>query len=205
MATMNESKIFMNDMFQQATESFGHATETFSKALGTGMKFQEETARFWSDTLGKNTAMFGNNAMFGQNEMFGKGSDFSKGMEQVQSQFEKMTKEVFPTTKKQLDTFQTMFDEQSKRGMEMMKGAFDACQNSTGSFVADANAFDHAMKMWRTSFDTMRSSVDTFAQANTEMFESFSSMAKNACCANTNGANTAAGTTATKGNSKSSK
>jgi signal transduction protein with GAF and PtsI domain len=160
MTTTMDNQVFVNDMFKQATENF-------NQAMNTGLKFQEESARFWGETFGKN-------------------------VDQFRSQIDKISNESFPTAKKQLDRFHTMFDEQSKKGVEMFKEAFDS-----GNKAMNGDAYNQAMKMWRTSFDAMRSSVDNIAQANAEMFESFSSMTKNACCA--------MDTPAAKGNGKTAK
>jgi hypothetical protein len=40
------------------------------------------------------------------------------------------------------------------------------------------------MKMWQTSFDTMRANVDAMAKANVEMFDGLCEVANKSCATN---------------------
>lgn len=142
MAT-TESTDFMARMFTQAAD-------TFNETMQTGLKFQEQAAKFWTGTLTKNA-------------------------DQVRTQFEKVSEEAIPTAKKNLEQFHQTFEDQAKKSMDVLRRTFD---NASG--WADNGLQEQTTNLWRTSFDSMRSSVDVVAKANAEMFESWSASSREA-------------------------
>lgn len=135
------------------TEVFGdmlkQANETFQQTMSTGVKFQEETTKFW------------NNA-------------FGQAFEGFQTQTGKFSEEVLPGFKKNVDEFHRMFEKQSQKSMDTLRQTFEQNQK-----VVNQDVFNQTLDMWRTSFDTMRSSVDKISQTNMNMFESWTGMVKN--------------------------
>ena len=143
MAT-TEGTDFMTQMFTQAAN-------TFNETMQTGLKFQEQSAKFWTGTLAKNA-------------------------DQVRTQFEKVADEAIPAAKKNLEQFHRMFENQAQKSLDVLRETFDGARG-----WADKGLQDQTMTLWRTSFDAMRSSVDVVAKANAEMFEKWSAFAGQAC------------------------
>ncbi len=135
-----ETKDFVTDMFNQATESF-------NRTMSTGLEFQQQAGKFWGDV-------------------------FEKSFDQVRTHTEKVSKDFVPGAKKNVEQFHKMFDGQAQKSLDMLRKTFESgeCCN-----VQDLS--DQTVKMWQTSFDTVRSQVDAMAKMNVEMFESFSDMA----------------------------
>lgn len=139
-----ETTQLMTTMFQQATENF-------NETMRAGLKYQEETARFWTEATGK-------------------------GLQQFQKQAEKVTDEIFPTANKNLKHFHQQFDAQAEKGLEMLQRTLES-----GEPRVARETIDQTMGMWRKSFDAMRSSVDMMSKANTDMFHNWSEMANKPC------------------------
>ena len=130
-------------------DTFRQATENFTKAVQTGIQLQQETAKFWTDML-------------------------TKQAETARSQFEKVSAEAVPAQKRAVETFQKMFDEQSRSAMELLRKSFEVGQARDGG-----QACDRLSTIWKDSFEAMRSSADTLTRAQHEMIESWASLAKN--------------------------
>ncbi len=134
------------------TEVFGgmlkQANETFQQSMSTGVKFQEETTKFW------------NNA-------------FGKAFDGFQSQAGKFSDEVVPGFQKNVDEFHRTFEKQTQESLDTLRRTFEQNQK-----VMNQDVFNQTFDLWRTSFDTMRTSVDRMTQANMNMFESWTGMVK---------------------------
>lgn len=135
---------YMNDMFKSLTENF---TDT----MKAGLKFHEETARFWFDLNSKN-------------------------FEQFRNRFEQITDEFVPFSKRNMDRFHTLFDEQAKKSLEQLK---QCCE--TGQTGNTNELYDRLFNLWKTSFETLRESVDNVAKANSDIFRNMTEVV------NTNG------------------
>lgn len=140
----SETTNFMTEMFTQAAE-------TFNETMQTGLKFQEQAAKFWTGT-------------------------FTKNADQFRTQFEKVADETIPAAKKNLEQFHRTFEDQAQKSMDVLRQTFDDARG-----WADKGLQDQTMKLWRTSFEAMRSSVDVVAKANAEMMEKWSAFAGQAC------------------------
>lgn len=134
------------------TEVFGDmlkkANETFQQTMNTSVKFQEESTQFWKNAFGQ-------------------------AFDGFQTQAGKFTDDVLPGFQKNIDEFHRMFEKQSQKGFETIRETFEQNQK----FV-NQDIFNQTLDMWRTSFDTMRSSVDKMTQANMSLFESWTGMVK---------------------------
>ena len=137
-----------------ATDMFKQASESFSRTMSTGVEFQQQAGKFWGDFFGK-------------------------GVDQFQTQMDKVSKDFAPGAKKNLDQFHKMFDEQSRKSMDLLRETFDSGESCNAQ-----DMFDETRKMWQTSFETLRSQVDTMAKTNVEMAERFCEMANRAVATN---------------------
>lgn len=132
------------------TEMFEHMTDTFAKTLKTGLKFQEESARFWTDMYDKNT-------------------------HQCQTHYDKMVDSTAPLYKKNLDGLMKMFDHQAGKSLELLK---ESCELSTAASPVQFG--ERMAQLWRHSFDAFRESADMMARTNQEVFENWTKMAREA-------------------------
>ncbi|MBW7906180.1 MAG: hypothetical protein LC135_16555 [Phycisphaerae bacterium] len=137
--TTTTPRDFMTDMFKQAADSF-------ARTMQAGVKFQEETAQFWTDLAGKN-------------------------LDELRSQWDKFSLDATPFTKKNLEQFHKLFEEQTTRTLDLLRKTFDL-----GGSQNTAEICDRMAAVWRDSLDTIRHSTDAMAKANTEVFENCSEM-----------------------------
>ncbi|MEE9294782.1 MAG: hypothetical protein V3W34_07460 [Phycisphaerae bacterium] len=136
------------------TDAFKQAAESFNQAMRTNIQFQEQAAKYWSDTAGKS-------------------------FEQFRDQADKISKETVPAAKKSLEQFHNTFDQQVKNCLDTLRETFEA-----GRDWDVQNVFDQTTKLWQNSFEAMRSNVDAMAQTNIEMFEKLCELSKKACSTN---------------------
>ncbi len=139
-----ESTNFMTDLFKQSSEMF-------NQSFCAGMKLQEDAARFWTNTLGKN-------------------------LEQVCNQTEKFSQESMPAAKKNLQNFRNLCDEQGQRGMDMFRKSFESAEATLND-----NVMDKTMDFWRTSFDAVRTGFDTMTKSNVQMMDRWADAAHKCC------------------------
>ncbi len=142
-----ETSEFVADVFKQATDNF-------KRTIDTGVEFQEQNAKFWSDAL-------------------------TRSVDQAITQAEKVSKDVIPSARKNLEQFHDAFDEQAEKSLDMLRKTVSAGQDQDIHGV-----FDQTMKMWQASFDAVRESVDTVVRTNVEVFENLCELSSKACATN---------------------
>lgn len=130
----------------RSADVFDQLNDSFTKTFETGLKFQEETARFW-------TRMF------------------EQSMEQGRDQYTRMMDAAAPFTRENTERFQRMFDEQAASSLKMLRNSFDINQT-----MKPGEAFDRLMQLWRSSFETFRESTESFAKLNSEMLQNWTRM-----------------------------
>lgn len=143
-----------------AAEMFEQVTDNFTRTVELGTKVQQQAAKFWSEMLERN-------------------------IDESRTRFEKISDETAPFNKSNFERFQRMFDQQAGKSMDMLRHAFE-----TGRVTNPAEFCQKMTEMWRSSFDTLRESAETFARTNNEMLESWSKLMKTMAGA-TNGSKTA--------------
>jgi len=136
---MTTSRDFMTDMFKQAADSF-------SRTMQAGVKFQEDSTRFWTDLANKN-------------------------LDEVRTQWEKLSLDATPFAKKNLDQFHKLFEEQTSKTLELLRKTCEA-----GSLQSPSEVYERLTLMWRDSLDSIRQTTDAFAKTNGELFENCSEM-----------------------------
>lgn len=125
------------------TDMFRHTTDMVNQAVAAGVKFQEETTRFWNDTYGRN-------------------------MDQFFDQMNKVGRGFGPTFRKNLQRYHRNIDEQADKGLDLVRQSFDSAEAAF-----DDGFMDKTMDMWRSSFDTMRSGFETMTKANAQIVENW--------------------------------
>ncbi len=142
-----QTKDFVSGVFKQAGECF-------NQTMRTGIEFQEEAAKFWSDAFGRN-------------------------FDQFRTQFDKVANDAVPAAKENLERFHDLFDGQAQESLDTLRKAFDVGQD-----FKVPNMVDQTADVWRKSFDVMRSNVDKLTKANVDMFESVCRTAEQCGAAN---------------------
>lgn len=148
--TTTTGRDFMTDMFKQATDSF-------SRTMQAGVKFQEDSARFWTDLTSKN-------------------------LDEMRNQWEKLSLDATPFAKKNLEQFHKLFEEQTSKTLDLLR---KTCE--VGGVQNPSDVYERLTLMWRDSLDTIRQTTDAFAKVNGELFENCSEMIRKASGAQANG------------------
>lgn len=130
------------------TEAFKQAVDSFTKTMEAGVKFQEDAARFWNDTVARN-------------------------MDDFRGQWEKLAAENAPFSKRNVERFRRFLDEQSARRLEVIRQTMDV-----GKAKDSRDAYDRLLELWKTSLDSLRKSTDVVAQANAELLESWAEIVR---------------------------
>lgn len=126
-----------------ATQTFTQWGEILNSAIETGLKFQEESSRFWTNL-------------------------YNQGAETVRGRWQRVADELMPLNNKNTDRFQKLFHEQADRGMNLLRQAFDVCKVRT-----PAEWTDRAGEFWRASFDTMKEATEAATQVGAEAWQSW--------------------------------
>ncbi|MCA9242662.1 MAG: hypothetical protein KDA32_01810 [Phycisphaerales bacterium] len=137
------------------TDQFKMMTDNYNQTFKAGLKFQQDAAKFWTDMA-------------------------RKSGDEMRANWERAADEFMPFGKQNYERFQNMFNEQADKSLEMFRSMGEMKDNAT--FADMANKVTDVM---RSSLETMRSSTEAVAKANTEMFNSFAEvMKKNGvkCC-----------------------
>ncbi len=129
-------------------DSFKVMADGFSKAVQNGTKVYEENARFWSDWT-------------------------SRSSESIKAQFDKLGQDLTPFSRTQVDRFSKLFDEQMKRGFNVMRETFEFRPNLT-----PAEATERFSAFWQTCFTSARETGEAVAKSSNELFQSWVEVAR---------------------------
>ncbi len=121
------------------TNAWKTAMESFQDTLKAGVKFHEETARFWTDNANRN-------------------------LETFQTKTQQFVNDTTPFGKKNVEQFNKTFEQNVQRTMDLYRDAW-----KQGMPANPAEMSEHMASMWKNTFETMRESVDALAKANTDM------------------------------------
>jgi hypothetical protein len=132
------------DTKEFVADSFKQAADAFAKSMHAGIRFQEDTAQFWTEIMGRTT-------------------------EELRVRWDKFSHDVAPFSRRAADRLNRLFDEQSHRGLELMRKSFDLWQARTAN-----EAYDKTMALWQASFNTMRDSSDALVRTNAELLDGWS-------------------------------
>jgi hypothetical protein len=133
----------MSDMFEQAME-------TCNNAFKTGVKMQEEVAKWWGDLLGETSPV----------------QDWQKRTQAIIT-------EAIPLAQRSAEEGMRVIDQNYRSNLDLLKKMFDAAQSDS---MADAR--DKVQGLWEASLNTLRTNAQTLVQANAKVMESWSEFAK---------------------------
>lgn len=123
------------------TDMFKAMSDSYAKSFNTGVKFFDETGRFWTETMNKNADDYRNRC-------------------------DKMIEDFSATGKKNMDRMVRFFEEQNTRTMGFVKHVTETQPATTPSEI-----FDRTSHVVKASLDTMRDSVDGLAKFTSETMQ----------------------------------
>jgi len=137
----------MNTTTTPSSDVFKHFSETFSKGMQASTKFYEDGMKFWNDAMTRTTDEFRNRV-------------------------EKMADEMTPVTKRSAERMQRLFDENTQRGMALVKNGME--MNPVAKPAATpAEFFDRSVNFSKNAFETMRESMDATFKTGAENMREF--------------------------------
>ena len=130
----------------QFNELLEDASSSFNEAVKSSMKMQEEVGKWWADALEK-TGPAGFVA------------------EEWQKKSKAVVTEAIPAAQKNAEAWLKVVDQNTKRGLGLLKKAFDAPP-------ADPAALrERTQDLWESSLELVRENTQAIAQANIKMLE----------------------------------
>lgn len=123
------------------TDMFKTMSDSYAKSFNMGVKFFDETGRFWTETMNKNA-------------------------EDYRNRCDKMFEDFAATGKKNMERMVRFFDEQNTRGMGFVKNMTEMQPATTPTEM-----FDRATNVVKTSFETMRDGFDGLAKFTNETMQ----------------------------------
>jgi hypothetical protein len=139
----------MSTTTERTNDVLGQTIENFENALKTGVKMQEDYARWFTETLGD----------------LGSPQDW-------QGKVQAVLNEAIQMAQRNVDEGVRMMNQNTKTVMEMVQRALDVRQVSS---TADAQA--KTREIWETALGALRTNTEAVVQANSRMLESWSGLA----------------------------
>lgn len=121
-----------------ARESFQRMTDGFTQALQSGLKFQEQTLRFWADLAREN-------------------------FEMACSEWEKAGEQMSELQARSGERFRKLADEQMRRGADLLKKT-----TAFAPTTDPAEFFDRLFATWRSTADMVREMSEAAVEAQVE-------------------------------------
>lgn len=129
----------MADLFEQAAE-------TCNSAFRTGIRMQEEVARWWTGLLGD-----------------------SSPIQDLQKRAQSMMTDAMPLVQKTAEEGLWMMDQNYRNSLDLFKKIFDTAQAQSAS-----EAREKFQAFWEASLGTMRTNTQAVVQANARALETWS-------------------------------
>jgi hypothetical protein len=131
-----------------ANDTFKQFSETVTKGSQASTKFFEDGFKFWSDMTTRTTDEFRNRV-------------------------EKMADEMLPASKKSMERFQKMFDDNTQRSFQLVRQGLEM-HPVTHPVGTPAEMIDRTTTFFRNAFETTRESTDAMMKFGTDAMRDFS-------------------------------
>lgn len=132
------------------TDLYDQAMKSYEQALKTGVKMQEESAKYFSNLVNQNTSP----------------QDWQKRMKSV-------TDEFIPQTQKSVEEGVKLIEQTTRTSIELLKKAV-----ATGQPTSMQDAQAKFLGLWEASLNAMRDTAVSVTQANNKAIESWVSYAR---------------------------
>jgi gas vesicle protein len=126
--------------------------KNYEQALKTGLQLQEESAKWWNDTLHK-----------------------SATVEDLQKHIQTMTKDVIPTAQKRMKDYVKLIEENSQTSLDLLKKAVDAAQTPP-----TADPVGKWVGFWEASLAAVRSNAQAVTDLNNQVVDAWLGFARKA-------------------------
>jgi BMFP domain-containing protein YqiC len=146
------------------TELFDQAMKSYEQALRTGVRLQEDTARWWTNLLNQSTWS----------------QDWQRQVSTVMSQ-------AIPTAQKNLEDSLRLVDQGSKTSLNLLKRAMDGTRSSAGSEVQS-----QVQELWQSSLNVLQSNMHAITESQAKAMESWTEFVRKGVASTTSAASSAA-------------
>jgi hypothetical protein len=136
----------------QISEVFNDATASFNEAVKAGAKMQEEIGKWWTDALEKASPGAGSGAG-------------AFALDDWQKKSKAVAAEVIPAAQKKAEIWLKLVDQNTKRGLGLLKKAMDAPPTDPAALR------ERTQEIWESSLELVRDNTQAIAQANLKMLE----------------------------------
>lgn len=126
-------------------EVFEQAMKNYEQALKTGLQLQEESAKWWNDTLQK-----------------------ASTVEDLQKHIQAMTKDVIPTAQKRMKDYVKLIEQNSQTSLDLLKKAVDAAQTPPTS-----DPVNKWVGFWEASLSAVRSNAQAVTDINNQVVDAW--------------------------------
>ena len=137
-AHQNQTTAAGNELFDQAIKSYEHA-------LRTGVRLQEDAARWWTN-------------LFHQTSWT---QDWPRQVSSAMSQ-------AIPTAQKNMEESIRLIDQSSKTSLSFFKRAVDAPRSGNTSDMQT-----HVQEMWQSSLNVLQSNMQAISESQARLMESW--------------------------------
>ncbi len=146
------------------TELLDQAMKNYEQALRTGVRLQEDTARWWTN--------FFNQTAWPQ--------EWQKQVNTVMSQ-------AIPTAQKNVEESLRLLDQGSRTGLNLLKKAMNGTQSAvTGDVQSEVQ------ELWQSSLTVLRSSMQAITESQARMMESWTEFMRKGMATTASAASSAA-------------
>lgn len=150
------------------TELFDQAVKSYEQALRTGVRLQEDTARWWTN--------FFHQTAWTQ--------DFQRQMSSVVSQ-------SIPTAQRSMEESLRLIDQSSKTGLNFLKRAVDAPRTNAASDMQG-----QVQDIWQSSLNVFQSNMQALTESQAKVMESWTEFVRKGVATTTSAAASATASTA---------
>lgn len=131
-------------------EVFEQALKNFEQALKNGLKLQEESAQWWSNTLQQ-----------------------AATVDELQKQIQAMTKDVLPHAQKRVKEYAKLVDENGQNSLELFQKAID-----TALTPPSPENGRKWVEFWQSSVEAVRRNAQAVTEINDQLVDSWLSFAR---------------------------
>jgi hypothetical protein len=157
-----------NHVMQPGTELFDQAMRSYEQALRTGVRLQEDTARWWTNFLHQTSWT----------------QDWQRQVSSVMSH-------AIPTAQRNMEESLRLIDQSSKTSLNLLKRAVDAPRTTA---VSDVQS--QVQEIWQSSLNVMQSNMQAITESQARVMESWTEYVRKGVASTTSAAASAASSAA---------
>jgi len=129
-------------------ELFEEAMKNYDQALQSGIKLQEDTARWWTECMTKAVAP-----------------------QEWQKRVQALASDTIPIMQKRMEESLRVVEQSARTSLDLLKQALDTVQSDSA-----ASAQSKLQDLWEASLQAFRNNAQALTQANARVIESWSQL-----------------------------